>query len=109
MNTIKFSHNYLKLFGQTRADLIAVRTLFLPKDLNPTLEDYDTTFLDKKGFKDKYELGKGEHLQLVFIGNYHIPFCTIRSRWGKNGDKKAYYESKIKQRFEIIIEGGNKK
>ncbi|OEJ15441.1 hypothetical protein BFL38_14225 [Brachyspira hampsonii] len=50
-----------------------------------------------------YELKKGKYIQLIFLGNKNIPFCTIRSAYGKMANKKEYYQSKIGEVFNIII------
>ncbi len=50
-----------------------------------------------------YELPKyGKVLQLIFIGNYDIPFCTLRS--DKPG-KLNYYNKQIGREFEIVNTG----
>lgn len=49
-----------------------------------------------------YSLLPGKYLQLVFIGNYGIPFCTCRSAWPKS--KVVYYKSCIGKNFDILIE-----
>lgn len=104
MNRIGFSHKYPKLHRQKTATLLAVRELLIPKDLNDDLLRYDTVFDDGSG-KGYFPLPDGEYLQLIFIGNKHIPFCTIRSKWGVHKNKKEYYESKIGEEFEIHIKG----
>lgn len=74
MKAIKFSHEYPKLHGQTSAELLAVHPLdaHTPKELL----DYDTTY---EG--GRYPLRSGEYIQLIFLGNLRIPFCTIRSAY----------------------------
>ena len=43
-----------------------------------------------------YPLPKsGELIQLVFLGDKGIPFCTLRSTYSKMGNKIEYYKSKI--------------
>jgi hypothetical protein len=103
-NKITFSHNYPKLWGQKSAELLAVRELKFPEDKNKDLIFYDTQYAKKYGI-DYYPLRNGDYIQLIFIGDKHIPFCTLRpkySRW--QTDKLAYYKSKIGQEFNIIIE-----
>ncbi|MDR1461477.1 MAG: hypothetical protein LBI78_07520 [Campylobacteraceae bacterium] len=107
MNTIKFSHRYPKLHEQTYAELLKVYLIDLPKDMNERLYEYDTAYRNSKGLKQHYKLSDGEYIQLVFCGNYHIPFCTIRKRFNYrycNYDKFAFYNSKIGQRFNIEVE-----
>lgn len=98
MNTIRFSHNYPKLHGQTSAKLLAVEPLTIDEDTPQELLDYDTTTAD--GYK--YPLGYGECLQLIFLGNLRIPFCTIRRQ---TYDKVAYYNERIGQVFAIKVGG----
>jgi hypothetical protein len=115
INKIKFSHNgYCKLYGQTSGILVYV-TILNSKDLHPDLVEYDTKFTDEGDYDDyhtdfegdiehrHYPLPEGELVQLTFIGNKRIPFCTIRSRRGRYGDKFEYYKDRIGQEFEIVI------
>lgn len=88
---IKFSGDYPKLHGQTSAELIAVR------DTPAELLTYDTT----KSDGSRYELKTGKYLQLIFVGNLGIPFCTIRSA-GSDG-KRDYYVLSIGEIFNIEV------
>ena len=102
MLNIKFSHDYPKLWGQRIARLIAIR--FISKeDLNPTLLEYDTTFIDEDGNKQRFPLKGSTFLQLIFIGEFNVPFCTIRSAYPQS--KIEYYQQNVGQKFMIIIEG----
>lgn len=92
--TIKFSHRYLKLHGQTSATLLAVLPLRIDKDTPKELLEYDTKF--DGGY---FPLKTGEYIQLVFIGNLRIPFCTIRSAFRK--EKVKYYTDAIGETFNI--------
>jgi hypothetical protein len=111
MNKIKFSHNYPKLHDQTSGILIDV-TILDTKELSSDLVEYDTRYSTEKSiemqdreFDDYFPLPKsGELVQLTFIGNKRIPFCTIRSRRGRYGDKFEYYKERIGQEFEIVIQ-----
>ena len=76
MNTIKFSHEYPKLHGQTSAELLAVRPIKIDAHTPKELLDYDTTY---EG--GRYPLKSGDYIQLIFLGNLRIPFCTIRSAY----------------------------
>lgn len=101
---IKFSGDYPKLHGQTTAELLAVRPIRIDKHTPLSLLEYDTTRSDGT----QYKLRTGDYVQLIFIGNYGIPFCTIRplkSRWGSN--KLNYYSKHIGDFFEIMKEEGN--
>lgn len=103
MPKIKFSHNYPKLHGQTSAVLLAVRELYFPKDSNHELLEYDTSYPSPHGI-DFYPLPAGPYLQLIFVGNKHIPFCTIRPKYGGfRKNKKGYYEGQIGKAFSIVI------
>lgn len=92
--TIKFSHHYPKLHGQTSATLLAVLPLRINKDTPRELLEYDTKF--DGGY---FPLKTGEYIQLVFIGNLRIPFCTIRSAFRK--EKVKYYTDAIGETFNI--------
>lgn len=98
MIEIKFSGNYPKLHNQTTAELVAVRDIRIDRNTPKELLEYDT----KKEDGTYYSLKTGNYIQLVFVGNFSIPFCTIRtktSKWG--GDKKAYYIEQIGKVFTI--------
>ena len=94
MNSIRFSHYYPKLHGQTSAELLAVRPLKIDAHTPPELLEYDTTY--ESG---RYPLRSGEYLQLIFLGNLRIPFCTIRSAYPPS--KVRYYRNAIGQQFKI--------
>jgi len=96
---IKFSHNYPKLWNQTTAELIAVHELW-NSSFNPDLLEYDTVYKDADGETQHYPLYHAHFLQLIFIGNKHIPFCTIRSYTDK---KKRYYTDAISKQFDIVL------
>ena len=103
MTTIKFSHTYLKLWEQKKGELIAVRILDARSvAVNKALLDYDTMYFDDLGNPEYYELSKeGKLIQLIFIGNFEIPFCTLR-RYTK--EKFEYYQNNIGEVFNIVIE-----
>ena len=94
MNTIRFSHEYPKLHGQTSAELLAVRPLKVDAHTPAELLAYDTTY---EG--GRYPLRSGEYLQLIFLGNLRIPFCTIRSAYPPS--KVRYYRNSVGQVFQI--------
>ena len=100
---IKFSHEYPKLHGQTSAYLLAVEPITIDADTPSELIEYDT----RTTTGEHYPLTPGEYIQLIFIGNKRIPFCTIRRRehWikGRRLDKVEYYKKKIGQIFNISI------
>ena len=93
MNKIKFSHNYPKLWNQTEALLLNVLKID-STEFNNDLIEYDT----KNSEGSYYPLKKGKYIQLIFLGNKRIPFCTIRSY---NSNKFNYYTSLINQQFRI--------
>jgi len=66
------------------------------------LRVYDTLYNDN-GRTGDHPLKECPCLHLTFIGNLNIPFSTIR-----NINKKDYYNSKMGEEFEIIIEAGEK-
>lgn len=94
MNVIKFSHDYPKLHGQTSAELLAVRQLKIDAHTPKELLDYDTTYDG-----GRYPLRSGEYIQLIFLGNLRIPFCTIRSAYPPS--KVAYYRQSVGKMFTI--------
>lgn len=97
MQTIKFSSDYPKLHGQTSAELLAVRNIRIDRNTPPELITYDTVKRDGT----RYPLKSGNYLQLIFIGNYHIPFCTIRSAFPDR--KEEFYRKHVGDIFEIEV------
>lgn len=98
MKWIKFSGDYPKLHGQTTGELLAVKNIRIDKETPKELIEYDTT----KSDGTKYPLKTGDYIQLIFLGDLNIPFCTIRSnrtKWG--GDKLEYYSKLIGEVFNI--------
>ncbi len=96
MNTIRFSHDYPKLHGQTSAELLAVRPLKIDAHTPKELLEYDTTYNG-----GRYPLRSGDYIQLIFLGNLRIPFCTIRSAYPES--KVAYYCRSVGKTFEIEV------
>jgi len=95
---IKFSHDYPKLHGQTRGKLIFISKISKNDfPLNDELLEYDTKTSDG----EYYPLPKTDYLQLIFLGNKGIPFCTIRRF---TPDKFNYYSNKVGEYFEVSIE-----
>jgi hypothetical protein len=93
--TIKFTGDYPKLWNQNSAKLIRVELLPFNPDTMKDLLEYDTKHTDGS----YYKLPKGDYLQLFFIGDKHIPFCTIRRFTQVKAD---YYLHNIGQWFEVI-------
>lgn len=96
MKVIRFSHLYPKLHGQTSAELLAVRPIRIDRFTAKELIDYDTSY---EG--GQYRLATGDYLQLIFLGNLRIPFCTIRKAYPPQ--KVDYYTQNIGEIFEIRI------
>ena len=94
MNTIRFSHEYPKLHGQTSAELLAVRPIKIDAHTPKELLDYDTTYDG-----GRYPLKSGDYIQLIFLGNLRIPFCTIRSAYPAS--KVMYYHGAVGKVFTI--------
>lgn len=100
MNAIKFSKEYVKLHGQKTARLLAVYPQTIDESCVDLL-DYDTVAVDGS----RYELKNGRYLLLVFLGDKHIPFTTIRTdKPAMNGmkSKRDFYTEKIGQDFAIV-------
>lgn len=97
---IKFSGNYPKLHGQSSAKLLEVHQITIDEDTPKELLDYDTTMTDGS----KFYLSNGEYLQLILIGNFMIPFCTLRRCTYENVQK---YVPNIGKTFDLIVKEGN--
>lgn len=95
---IKFCSNYPKLWNQESAILVAVRDIKINKETHPDLLEYDTKKIDGTYFP----LKSGNYIQLLFIGNKGIPFCTIRSAFPTK--KIDYYKSNINQMFKVEVQ-----
>lgn len=99
MTTIKFAKNFLKLHGQTSAELVAVRlvdTALMPPADFDELYNYDCQADDGS----YYPLNKDKiYTQLIFIGNKNIPFATLR-----NKDKYMDYVKQIGWVFSVEVE-----
>lgn len=95
MAKIKFSSDYPKLWGQKKAILFATKLVDGNK-LHPDLIEYDTKNTNGK----YYPLPKTMLIQLIFLGNKDIPFCTLRRY---THSKYKYYHDLIGQEFDIII------
>jgi hypothetical protein len=119
MNSIKFSHVYPKLWEQTSAKLVHVEVVDAAH-LDPELVEYDTRYrgdryreaevvdedncgVGRHGYRySYYKLPKsGNLLQLVFLGNKGIPFCTLRRY---SNSEEAYYRTNIEEVFDIVVE-----
>lgn len=106
MKTIRFSHDYPKLHGQTTAELLAVKPIRIDRHTPQGLIDYDTTYHDEHGYTCHFPLPTGNYIQLIFLGNLRIPFCTIRKAYPPS--KVDYYNAAVGETFavEVTEEGG---
>lgn len=99
MNTITFAKQFLKLHGQTSAELVAVKlldTALMQLDDFEEMYEYDC----KADDGSYYPLNKDRtYIQLIFIGNKNIPFATLRNR-----DKYMDYIDMIGHAFKIEVE-----
>ena len=101
MPTIKFSHHYPKLHGQTSAELLAVRTC-TRDEMSAAFIEYDTAYEGEAGVVGPtmyYPLPRNKYMVLYFIGNERIPFTTVR-RW--TPEKCTYYYEAVGQTFDIV-------
>jgi hypothetical protein len=86
-----------------------VRPIRIDKSTPDELLEYDTTYYAKvrKGCftwgeeKARFPLPTGDYIQLIFLGNLRIPFCTIRKNYPPQ--KGDYYRGKIGDIFGIEI------
>ena len=107
MKAIKFSHRYPKLHGQITAELLAVKPLRIDNNTPDVLLEYDTTYyeIDQKNrwtFNERrFPLPNGDYIQLIFLGNLRIPFCTIRKAYPPS--KVEYYTASIGETFIVKI------
>ena len=87
---IAFSHRYVKLHGQKTAELLAIRPITIDSKTSLDLLDYDTLYFcwiggyarDPATERCHFNLSPGDYMQLIFLGDKGIPFCSIR----KQGD-----------------------
>lgn len=105
-NKIKFSHEYLKLWGWRGSSAMLLQVFKVHyKDLSVPFIHYDTGYLAGDPSYDLhteyYELPKTDLLVLIFgfIGSKGA-FTTIR-RW--TPEKEKYYRGKVGQDFEIVL------
>ncbi len=98
---IKFSHNYPKFWNQTEAELLAMKIIDAEDvQKNEDLLKYDTCWYED-GQHGQYELPeKGKLIQLIFLGNKNIPFCTLR-RYTEQ--KHRYYLAQIEKIFKVVV------
>jgi hypothetical protein len=98
MPQIKFSHRYPKLHQQTSGELIAVKLARSDK-ITERMRNYDCYWCENDN-EGMYCLPNGILIILYFIGNYGIPFSTIRKGTARNQIK---YEKLIGQMFDVVF------
>lgn len=104
MKAIKFSHDYPKLHGQITAELLAVKHLRIDSNTPDRLLEYDTKYIWYDGIVPRvgfFPLPTGDYIQLIFLGNLRIPFCTIRRAYPPS--KVEYYTASIGETFIVKI------
>lgn len=94
--TIEFNKEYTKLFYQTEGVLIALFKTKLDK-LSPMMLSWDTEY-NENGMRKHYHVKGPDLIFLVFLGNFNIPFTTLRSYTPK---KFEYYKNAMRERFEL--------
>jgi|WetSurMetagenome_2_1015567.scaffolds.fasta_scaffold651469_2 hypothetical protein len=106
MKEIKFSHRYLKMKdGFEHSTLLDVLPVKL-EDLSIRFLEYDTVYVDENGNHEHYPLPpKGDYMILLLqagSGNGQL-WTTIRSQWGKSGNKLEYYRELIGEVLECKL------
>ena len=111
MRQIKFAHRYLKFprdYQQSMLlDVLPVRL----QDLSPQFLAYDTSY-EENGEIKHYPLPKSGNYMILLLqaGSGHGQiWTTIRSQWGKSGDKLKYYQGLIGQEMECKVILWNRK
>jgi hypothetical protein len=106
-NAIKFSTLDYYKFKQIDTDrfvtLLEVFTIESKDKLSEGFLMYDTIYKDSNSFfgESFYDLPNGELLILLFIDSHKRLFTTVRSRFGKSGDKLEYFSKKRGEYFSI--------
>ena len=99
MKMIIFEGEYPKLHNQNIAKLVAVETIKINQSKHQELLEYDT----KRSDGTYYQINDGDYIQLIFIGDKHIPFCTLRKF---SGYSLNYYKELIGSTLKIVIKKG---
>ena len=105
MTVIKFSHRYNKLPRDFQhSKLLQVLPIKL-EDLSDDFRRYDTTYLDG-GEEKQYPLPERGNYMILLLragSGYGQLWTTIRSQWGKTGNKLEYYQGKVGEVLECQI------
>lgn len=103
--TIKFSHQYDKLFfngEQVKAAELIQVLMVNKKELTKEFLDYDTNH-------GQYKIRPGDYLLLLFKTSfpYHV-FTTLRPAWsrlhGNHTSKMAYYQGLVGRNFHVVLD-----
>jgi hypothetical protein len=98
MKTIKFSHRYRKMPRDFQKSLLLEVLPIKLEDLSYHFLHYDTLYSDYQMEDCNYPLPpKGDYMILLLQsgeGNGQL-WTTIRSQWGKIGNKLEYYRGLI--------------
>jgi hypothetical protein len=103
MNTIKFSHIYLKMRGLKLPHYAELLEVFIKKreNLSTAFVGYDTAFVEKKNQISHYPLpSEGEMLVLLLRDDEGNLFTTIRRSTPR---KKQYYLGQRGKRFQLKL------
>lgn len=111
---IKFSRSdYCKLSGieiEKPIILMEVFSVISRTSLSSIFISYDTAYRIKDHVDlcgndaNFFQLPKGELFVLLFVDSGNRVFTTIRSRYGKLGDKMPYYIKARGEQFKIKLE-----
>ena len=105
MPVIKFSHIYNKMPRDYQySKLLQVLPIKL-EDLSQEFLKYDTSYLDG-GEEKQYPLPERGNYMILLLqagSGYGQLWTTIRSQWGKSGNKLEYYRGKVGEVLECQI------
>lgn len=92
MQAIEFNHNYKKLHNQETAILIKTLTI-IGRNICKEFIEYDTD--------NNYKIEPNEkYLLMYFIGEYRIPFTTLRKC---NKTNVLKYVGRTNELFKIVV------
>lgn len=102
---IKFSHAYLKFPRDYKQSKLLASLPVRLEDLPKEFLDYDTAYEENGEIKHYPLPATGAYMILILragSGNGAI-WTTIRSQWGKSGNKLEYYKSMIGREFDCEV------